>query len=271
MAGKIIIKTPAEIELMRRAGEVVAYVLRRVAEACQPGVTTKELDAIAEAYTRECGAIPSFKGYRGYPAALCVAVNEEVVHAIPGRRMLHEGDIVGLDFGAYLNGYHADAAMTVPVGEISEEARRLLEVTEEALYLAIAQAKVGNRVGDISYAVQRHAESHGFGVVRELVGHGIGRSLHEKPEVPNYGNPGTGPKLREGMTLAIEPMINQGTAAVEFMPDRWTVVTADRKLSAHFEHTVAVTKNGPLILTPWADTESTVGGKEMVWQQKQKV
>jgi methionyl aminopeptidase len=185
--------------------------------------------------------------------------------------MLHEGDIVGLDFGAYLNGYHADAAMTVPVGEISEEARRLLEVTEEALYLAIAQAKVGNRVGDISYAVQRHAESHGFGVVRELVGHGIGRSLHEKPEVPNYGNPGTGPKLREGMTLAIEPMINQGTAAVEFMPDRWTVVTADRKLSAHFEHTVAVTKNGPLILTPWADTESTVGGKEMVWQQKQKV
>ncbi|MGQ9525618.1 MAG: type I methionyl aminopeptidase [Armatimonadota bacterium] len=269
MRDEIVIKSPAEIQMMRRAGEVVAFVLQRVAEACQPGVTTRELDAIAEAYVRKCGAIASFKGYKGYPASLCVAVNDEVVHSIPGRRVLREGDIVGLDFGAYLNGYHADAAITVPVGRISEEAQSLLRVTEEALQRAVSQAKIGNRVGDIGFAVQSYVEAHGYSVVRELVGHGIGRSLHEKPEVPNYGIPGRGPRLREGMTLAIEPMVNQGAAAVEFAADTWTVVTADGKLSAHFEHTVAITRNGPLILTLPADAGPVRGeGEVTLWRQR---
>jgi len=227
------------------------------------------LDAIAEAYARRRGAIPSFKGYKGYPASLCVAVNDEVVHSIPGKRVLREGDIVGIDFGAYLDGYHADAAITVPVGRVSEEAQRILRVTEEALHKAIAKARIGNRVGDIGYAVQSHVEANGYSVVRELVGHGIGRSLHEKPEVPNYGTPGRGPRLREGMTLAIEPMVNQGAAAVEFAKDAWTVVTADGKLSAHFEHTVAITRNGPLILTLPADAGSVRGeGEKTLWRQR---
>jgi len=269
MRDGIVIKSPAEIQMMRRAGEVVAYVLQRVAEACQPGTTTAELDAIAEAYARRRGAIPSFKGYKGYPASLCVAVNDEVVHSIPGKRVLREGDIVGIDFGAYLDGYHADAAITVPVGRVSEEAQRILRVTEEALHKAIAKARIGNRVGDIGYAVQSHVEANGYSVVRELVGHGIGRSLHEKPEVPNYGTPGRGPRLREGMTLAIEPMVNQGAAAVEFAKDAWTVVTADGKLSAHFEHTVAITRNGPLILTLPADAGSVRGeGEKTLWRQR---
>jgi len=268
MGDGLTIKTSAELEVMRQAGAIVANVLRRVALACQPGVSTKELDALAAAYVREQGAEPSFKGYHGYPASLCVAVNEEVVHSIPGPRKLREGDIVGLDFGAYFNGLHADAALTVPVGKISDEAGRLLKVTEEALYLGIAQARVGNRVGDISNAIQRHVERHGYSVVRQLVGHGVGRSLHEKPEVPNYGQPGCGLKLRDGMTLAIEPMVNQGVWEVRFMPDQWTVVTADGKLSAHFEHTIAVTKDGPRILTVPAVEGTGQDAKEIAWRHE---
>lgn len=247
----IIRKTPAEIEKMRAAGVIVARCLKELSELIVPEkTTTLDLDRMSEELIRKYGAISSFKNYRGYPNTVCVAVNDEVVHGIPGSRVLKRGDIVGIDLGAILNGWHADAAVTVAVGgNASSEAMRLLKITKEALFKGIEQARPGNRLSDIGHAIQSYAESHGYSVVRDLVGHGIGRSMHEDPHVPNYGKRGTGVRLEEGMTLAIEPMVNIGTHEVETLSDNWTVVSRDRSLSAHFEHTVAITKDGPDILT----------------------
>lgn len=213
------------------------------------GVRTSEIDTALEKLIRSYGATPSFKGYHGYPASTCISINEQVVHGIPGERQLCEGDIVGLDVGAYLDGFHGDAARTYAVGKVSESASKLMKITQECLGRGIENARAGNSVGDISAAIQTHAESNGFNVVRQLVGHGIGRSLHEEPQVPNFGSPGRGPKLRPGMVLAIEPMINAGTHEVYTLEDEWTVVTKDHMNSAHYEHTVAITENGPVILT----------------------
>ena len=245
----IVCKSPAEIERMRLANALVAEVLAELATMVQPGVTTQELDAVAERRVREGGAEPAFKGYRGYPATLCASVNEQVVHGIPSARQLVDGDIVSLDMGVKLNGFYGDSAVTVPVGRIDDEAARLLRVTQEALDRGIAQVRVGGRISDIGHAIQQHVESHGFSVVREFVGHGIGAALHEEPQIANYGEPGRGPRLAEGMVLAIEPMVNMGRPAVKVLGDGWTAVTRDGSLSAHFEHTVAVTKLGPLVLT----------------------
>jgi methionyl aminopeptidase len=245
----INIRTPQEIEIMRQNNRLVAQVLQRLREAIKPGITTKELDQLAEHSIREAGATPAFKGYRGYPASLCVSINEEVVHGIPGPRRLREGEIVSLDLGTYLNEYYGDAAITCPVGKVSEQAARLLEVSQQALVKGIEQATQGNRLLDISHAIQSWAESHGFSVVRDFVGHGIGRELHEDPQVPNFGPPHHGPRLRPGMVLAIEPMINIGTWEVKILKDGWTVVTADRSLSAHFEHTIAISDGEPDILS----------------------
>lgn len=246
----IILKAPWEIEKMRRSNAIVAEILAILKEAVKPGITTMELNELAEEICIKKGARPAFKGYRNYPYSLCVSINEEVVHGLPSKkRYLQEGDIVSLDFGVFYDGYYGDAAITVPVGKISANAKRLLEVTENALYKGIEQAREGRRVLDISAAIQTYVESHGYSVVRQFVGHGIGRSLHEDPQVPNFGKPGKGAKLKVGMVLAIEPMVNEGTYEVEILPDGWTAVTKDRKLSAHFEHTVAITKNGPEILS----------------------
>lgn len=243
-------KSARELDLMRRAGAVVARTLEVLARACVPGIDTAELDRIAASEIKKRGAKPAFLGYRGYPAVLCASINSEVVHGIPKRgRVLREGDIIGLDFGVEMEGYFGDAALTVPVGSVGGDAARLIEITRQSLLKGIEQARAGRRVGDISSAIQRHAESAGFSVVREFIGHGIGRSLHEDPPVPNHGEPGTGTRLRPGMTLAIEPMINAGGAAVRVLEDRWTAVTSDESLSAHFEHTVAVTEGDPEILT----------------------
>jgi methionyl aminopeptidase len=245
----IVLKSPREIGIMRRAGRIVAEILERLRQEAKPGVTTLDLDALAERLTRGAGALPAFQGYRGYRHALCTSVNEQVVHGIPGRRVLKEGDIVGIDFGVIVEGFYGDAAVTVPVGRVSEAARRLIEDTEEALRLGIENATARHRLHDIGAAVQAFAEARGYSVVREYVGHGIGRELHEAPQVPNFGDPGTGIRLRPGMTLAIEPMINAGGRDVETLEDGWTVVTRDRSLSAHFEHTIAITDNGTEILT----------------------
>ena len=234
---------------MRDAGRIVAQTHRELKNALRIGMTTKELDQIADDYIRSQGAIPSFKGYSGYPASICTSVNDVVVHGIPNDEPLLEGDIVSLDIGAVLNGYNGDAAQTLPVGEISELAQRLLQVTEESLYKGIEQAVVGNRLFDISHAVQAHVEANGFSVVRDFCGHGIGRAMHESPNIPNYGRPGHGPRLKAGYCLAIEPMVNVGTYEVTVLEDDWTTVTDDGELSAHFEHSVAVTDEGPIILT----------------------
>ncbi|MCL4459386.1 MAG: type I methionyl aminopeptidase [Chloroflexi bacterium] len=245
-----IIKSGEELALMRQAGRIVAITLALLQEKIRPGISTAELDAIVNKSFRKQGAIPSFKGYNGFPASLCVSINEEVVHGPPSRRrVLREGDIVGLDLGAIYNGLHADAAITVPVGQVSEEAKLLLETTEKALYMGIAQAIAGKRLSDISWAIQSYVESHGFSVVRQYVGHGIGRSMHEEPQIPNFGPPNHGPVLRPGMTLAIEPMVNAGRYETMVLDDKWTVITQDRSLSAHFEHTIAVTDGEPQILT----------------------
>jgi methionyl aminopeptidase len=245
----IVCKSPAEIEKMRAANQLVAHVLEELAAMVAPGVTTADLDAAAETKVRAAGAEPAFKGYRGYPSTLCASVNEQVVHGIPNRRRLVSGDIVSLDMGVKLNGYYGDSAVTVAVGGVSEDVKRLLTVTEEALEKGIAQVRIGARVSDIGHAIQAHVEANGLSVVREFVGHGIGAALHEEPQIANYGEPGRGPRLAEGMTLAIEPMVNMGRPAVKVLADGWTAVTKDGSLSAHFEHTVAVTKDGPLILT----------------------
>jgi methionyl aminopeptidase len=245
----IVCKSPVEIGRMRAANRLVALVLTDLRAAAAPGVTTAELDALAEAEIRAAGGIPAFKGYRGYPATICASVNDQVIHGIPSRRALVAGDVLSIDVGALLDGFYGDAAITVPVGAISDDAARLLRVTEESLYRAIAQARVGNRVSDIGHAVQQHVEAHGFSVVREFVGHGIGEAMHEEPQIPNFGEPGHGPRLTEGMVLAIEPMVNLGMPAVRVLDDGWTAVTKDGSLSAHFEHTVAVTASGPVVLT----------------------
>lgn len=251
----ITIKSPRELDLMREAGKVVASAKQAVKDAIRPGVTSMEMDAVAEEVIRKHGAIPSFKGYKPtpskpFPATICFSFNEEIVHGIPGNRKIKTGDIVSVDFGAIVEGFHGDSAFTIAVGEVSEETERLISATKIALEKGISEAKEGARLTDISHAVQSYAESEGFSVVREYVGHGIGRSLHEEPQVPNYGKPGRGPKLKVGMTLAIEPMLNVGTWQTKALDDGWTVVTADGELSAHYEHTIAVTENGPEILTP---------------------
>lgn len=246
----IILKTPAEIVVMAEASRVVAEALEIVKEAVCPGISTEELDRIAEEAIRSRGAVPAFKGYRNYPKTLCASVNEQVVHGIPSKRKVKEGDIIGLDLGAIVDGFYGDSAVTVAVGRIQEGTAKLVQVTEEALYLGIRQAVVGNRLTDISNAVQQHVESAGFSVVTEFVGHGIGRQLHEEPQVPNYGKPGQGPRLQPGMVLAIEPMVNMGRSAVRVLEDRWTAVTVDGSLSAHFEHTIAIQPSGaPRILS----------------------
>ncbi len=246
----IICKSPAEIEKLRRSGRLVQEVLAETRQLARPGVATIDLERFVEKRLRELKATPAFKGYRGYPCCLCASVNEEIVHGIPsGRRVLQGGDIVSLDLGVILNGYYGDSALTVPVGEISAPLRKLLQVTEEALELAIRKARAGNRLGDISSTVQQHAERNGFSVVREFVGHGIGRDMHEEPQVPNFGKPGHGPLLKPGMVLAIEPMVTERGNGVRMLDDQWTAVTADGGYSAHFEHMVAITSNGPDVLT----------------------
>ena len=245
----IVCKSPAELERMRAANALVADVLAELAGMVAPGVTTKDLDAAAEKLVRDGGAEPAFKGNRGYPCTLCASVNEQVVHGIPSNRALGEGDIISLDMGVKLNGFYGDSAVTVPVGKVSEEAATLLRVTRESLEKGIAQVRLGGRISDIGHAIQQHVEAHGLSVVREFVGHGIGAALHEEPQIANYGEPGRGPRLADGMTLAIEPMVNIGRPAVKVLADGWTAVTKDGSLSAHFEHTVAVTKTGPLVLT----------------------
>ncbi|MGH9797239.1 MAG: type I methionyl aminopeptidase [Candidatus Polarisedimenticolia bacterium] len=245
----IVYKSREEIATMDRCNRIVAQILARLAARVAPGITTQDLDREAEVLCREAGVRPAFKGYRGYPAVLCASVNEEVVHGIPSaRKRLREGDIIGLDFGVVLDGYYGDAALTVPVGRISPEARTLLRVTRESLYRGIATARPGRRLSDVSAAIQEHVEAHGYSVVREFVGHGIGTALHEDPQVPNYGTPGNGPVLKEGMVLAIEPMVNVGGPDVRIHDDGWTASSVDGSLSAHFERSIAITADGPLIL-----------------------
>lgn len=245
----IVCKSPAEIERMRAANQLVARILDELSAMVAPGVSTADLDAAAESKVRAAGAEPAFKGYRGYPATLCASVNEQVVHGIPSKTLLKAGDIVSLDMGVKLNGFYGDSAVTVAVGAVGDDVRRLLRVTEEALEKGIGQVRIGGRISDIGHAIQAHVEANGLSVVREFVGHGIGSALHEEPQIANYGEPGHGPRIAEGMTLAIEPMVNMGKAAVKVLSDGWTAVTRDGSLSAHFEHTVAVTKDGPLVLT----------------------
>jgi len=248
----IIRKATSEIERMARAGHVVADTLALVGERARPGVTTEELDAIADEFIRSQGGIPTFKGYRGYPASICTSPNDMVVHGIPGPYLLKEGDVLSVDVGVTLDGFVADSAYTFPIGDISPDAERLLEGCQAALAAGIEQCRIDNHLSDISHAVQAVTEEHGFSVVRSLVGHGVGRSMHEEPQIPNFGEPGRGPRLATGMTFAIEPMINAGGADVVLHDDEWSISTADGSLSAHFEHTVAITEEGPRILTPRA-------------------
>ncbi|UCH44952.1 MAG: type I methionyl aminopeptidase [Nitrospiraceae bacterium] len=245
----IVLKSHNEINRMAEACRIVAEVLEGIKSRVAPGLTTKEIDSYVESFILSRSAKPAFKGYRGYPASVCTSINEQVVHGIPSKRKLKEGDIISLDVGVHYNGFFGDAAITLPVGKISDKAQKLLDSTEQALVKGIAQAVPGNRLSDISAAVQQHVESQGFSVVRSFVGHGIGHELHEEPQVPNFGNPGEGPVLKEGMTLAIEPMVNEGNWGVTILDDGWTAVTKDSSLSAHFEHTVAVTEKGCRILT----------------------
>ena len=246
----IVLKTNRELALMREACIISAGALKLAGEAVQPGVTTAEIDKIAYDYIKKCGAEPNFLNYNGYPATACISINDEVIHGIPSKnRVIKEGDIVSIDLGARLNGYNGDNAATFAAGAISSEAKRLCDTTRESLYVGIQKAVAGGRVGDIGAAIAKHCEDRGFSVVREFIGHGIGKELHEEPSVPNYGTPGRGVRLLPGMTIAIEPMINMGSAGVKTLPDGWTVKTRDGKLSAHFEHTVAITPSGPKILT----------------------
>lgn len=245
----IILKTKAEIQLMREAGKIVAETHEVVKDAIVPGITTRELDIIAEENIKKYNAVPSFKGYGGFPGSICTSLNNKVVHGIPGDEIVKEGDIISIDIGAYYKGYHGDCAKTHGVGLISEENRKLIEVTKESFYESLKFAKVGNRLSDISHTIQAHTEKNGFSVVRSLVGHGIGKDLHESPNIPNYGKPNKGPILKSGMVLAIEPMINQGSYHVYCLPDKWTIVTNDGKNSAHYEHTIAITEGDPQILT----------------------
>lgn len=245
----IICKTPREIEIMREAGRIVALTHQELKKHIVPGITTKELDKMAEAFIRKHDAKPSFKGYNGFTGSICASVNEELVHGIPGNRVLNNGDIISIDIGAEYNGYHGDSAWTYAVGSIDEETQRLLDVTEESLYKGLNEAKPGDRLSNISHAIQTYVEANGFSVVREYVGHGIGQDLHEDPQIPHYGPPNKGPRLKPGMVLAVEPMVNAGSRYVRTLADDWTVVTVDGKRCAHFEHTIAITETGFEILT----------------------
>lgn len=245
----IIIKSQREIKLMKRAGELVALTLKEIEKHIKPGITTGELDKIAEDFISHHNAIPTFKGYRGFPASICTSINEEVVHGIPGLKTLKDGDIISVDVGAEFEGYNGDAARTFPVGNVKSDAMHLIEVTKQSFFEGIAYAKPGYRLSDISNAVQRYVESHNFSVVRDYVGHGIGQKMHEDPQIPNFGPPGKGPRLRQGMTLAIEPMVNMGGYEVYTLENNWTVVTKDGSLSAHYENTIAITDGEPEILT----------------------
>ena len=253
----ITVKSAAEIEIMRQANRIVAGVLSLLQKEMRPGLSTWQMDRWAEEYCRDHGAEPAFKGYRGFPGSLCVSINEQVVHGIPSKKVkVREGDIVSVDFGTRYEGFYGDSALTIPVGKVSEKIDQLLRVTRESLERAIAQVRVGNRISDVSRAVQEHAENHGFSIVRQFVGHGIGTSLHEGPEVPNYVQKQASPRILEGMVIAIEPMVNMGTHKVKVLKDGWTVITADRKPSAHFEHSVAATVDGPLVLSRREDEQS---------------
>ncbi|AKO90816.1 type I methionyl aminopeptidase [Priestia filamentosa] len=245
----IICKTPRELEIMREAGRIVALTHQELQKHIKPGITTKELDRIAEKIIRQHDAEPSFKGYNGFTGSICASVNEELVHGIPGDRKLNDGDIISIDIGAYYNGYHGDSAWTYAVGSVSDEAEKLLKVTEESLYKGLEKAIPGDRLSNISHAIQTYVEEHGFSVVREYVGHGVGQDLHEDPQIPHYGPPNKGPRLRTGMVLAIEPMVNAGSRYVKTLADGWTVVTQDKKYCAHFEHTIAIVEDGYEILT----------------------
>ncbi len=245
----ISIKSAREIEIMRRGGKITSKTLSALMAAAKPGITTGQLDRMADESIRSMGGVPTFIGYHGYPSAICASVNDEVVHGMPGERVLRDGDLLSIDIGTTYEGYVSDSAVTVAIGDVGEAAKRLMRVTQECLMLGIEQMQVGNHLGDIGHAVQRHAEAHGYGVVRALVGHGVGRKMHEDPQVPNYGNAGQGTLLRKGLVLAIEPMITEGTWEVATLDDGWTVVTEDGKLAAHFEHTIAITDHGPKILT----------------------
>ena len=245
----ITIKSAREIEIMRRSGKITSKTLEMLIASVKPGMTTAQVDKMAEDSIRSMGGVPTFIGYHGYPSTICASVNEEVVHGMPGTRVLNDGDLLSIDIGTTLEGYVSDSAVTIAIGNVSLEAKRLMRVTQECLMFGISQMKRGNRLSDIGHAVQTHAEKNGYGVVRDLVGHGIGTKMHEEPQVPNYGTPGQGPELRIGLCLAIEPMITEGTWEVETLQDGWTVVTADGKLAAHFEHTIAIMDEGPRILT----------------------
>lgn len=245
----IICKTPREIEIMRDAGKIVALTHQELKKHIQPGITTKDLDSIAEKFIRQHDAYPSFKGYNGFAGSICASVNEELVHGIPGKRVLKAGDIISLDIGALYNGYHGDSAWTYAVGEIDHETQTLLDVTEKSLYLGLDEAKPDMRLSNISHAIQQYVESKGFSIVREYVGHGIGQDLHEDPQVPHYGPPNKGPRLKPGMVICVEPMVNAGSRYVKTLQDNWTVVTLDGKMCAHFEHTIAITETGYEILT----------------------
>lgn len=245
----IISKTPREIKIMREAGKIVALTHQELQKHIEPGITTLELDAIAEKFIKQHDATPSFKDYNGFTGSICASVNEELVHGIPGSRILKDGDIISLDIGAYYNGYHGDSAWTYPVGSIDEDTQKLLDVTEKSLYLGLEEVKPGERLSNVSHAIQTYVEAQGFSIVREYVGHGIGQNLHEAPQIPHYGPPNKGPRLRPGMVLCIEPMVNAGSRYVRTLADNWTVVTIDGKRCAHFEHTVAITETGYEILT----------------------
>ena len=245
----ITLKSKREIELLKEAGHIVYLTHQYLRPYIKAGIKTKELDQLAEEFIRSKGATPSFKGYEGFPSTLCISINDEVVHGFPSERVLQDGDIISIDIGACYKGYHGDSAWTYTVGEVSDDAKYLLEHTEKALYEGIKQAKVGNRIGDIGYAIEKYAKEHNLGVVKELVGHGVGTSVHESPDVPNYGTKGTGPKIRDGMVIAIEPMLTLGSPDIYVEDNDWTVVTVDSSLSAHFEHTIAITNDGVIILT----------------------
>ena len=245
----IELKSNREIDIMKENGKILAEALRYLGEKLRPGMKTKDLDALAEEFIRRHDAVPAFKGYRGFPSNICVSINNEVVHGIPGERILKEGDLVSVDLGVLKNGYYADGAFTFSLGDLKSEAQRLIQVTQDALNLGIQKAISGKNLSDISHAIQSYVEGNGFSVVRELVGHGIGKRMHEEPQVPNFGKPGEGPLLEQGMVLAIEPMVNSGSFEIKTLEDEWTVVTCDGSLSAHFEHTIAITENGALILT----------------------
>jgi methionyl aminopeptidase len=263
-AGSIIYKGKEEVDLIRKSSLLVGKTLAEVALHIRPGITTGKLDEIAETFLRDHGAVPSFKGYHGYKASLCISVNEEVVHGIPGKREIKEGDIISVDCGAFMNGYHGDSAYTFPVHVSDPEVLQLLKVTLRSLELGIEKAHSGNRIGDVSAAIQDYAERHGYGVVRELVGHGIGKNLHEKPDVPNYGRKGAGPMLKQGMTVAIEPMINMGTKNVKQLSDGWTVITQDKKPSAHFEHTIAITEAAAEVLSSFSAIEKSISKNQNI-------